>query len=305
MKFFEAVTGKIDKIVIAFASVVLAISLYLVHALSQDYEKKETIASLDTMLLFTKNMLDEEQQRALSLSLLLSQDTELLRAYAADDRKRVFGIVKAKIDRLARLQGYRFDVQVHDAQLRTYLRSWDFSIRGEKLASFREGLVLVRQRRTPLVSIEVGKRLNIKAISPILKHGTFEGSIEVIEGFEHLRKRLEEQGYRLYILLDRKYLPVARSLRQAPRVGEGYVLVGSVEDPGRFEALKGAQLSGMGSFGYFTRRGHLFGYFDLRNYHNDRLGYLLIGSANRVTFSKRLHHETPTAENNHTGVIIR
>jgi len=305
MKFFEAVTGKIDKIVIVFALVVLAISLYLVHTLSQDYRKKETIASLDTMLLFTKNMLEEEQQRALSLSLLLSQDTELLHAYAANDRKRVFEIITTKIDRLARLQGYRFDVQVHDAQLRTYLRSWDFSIRGEKLASFREGLVLVRQRRIPLVSIEVGKRLNIKAISPILKDGAFEGSIEVIEGFEHLRKRLEEQGRRLYVLLDRKYLPIALTLTKAPRVGKGYVLVGSVEDPESFEALKGAKLSGLGSFGYFTHRGHLFGYFDLRNYHNDRLGYLLITSANRVAFSKRAHHETPSVENNQTGVIIR
>ena len=72
MKLFEALTGKIDKIVIVFALAVLAVSLYLVHTLSQDYQKKETIASLDTMLLFTKNMLEEEQQRALSLSLLLS-----------------------------------------------------------------------------------------------------------------------------------------------------------------------------------------------------------------------------------------
>ena len=305
MTLFETLTGKIDKIVMIFAVTVLAVSMYLVYTLSQNYQKRETVASLDTMLLFTKNMLEEEQQRALSLSLLLSQDRELLRAYAADDRKRVFDIITAKIERLARLQGYRFDVQVHDRQLRTYLRSWDFSIRGEPLASFREGLVLVRQQKRPLVSIEVGKRLNIKAISPILKNETFEGSIEVIEGFEHLRKRLEEQGYRLYIVLDRKYLPIAITLAHAPRVGDRYVLVGSVEDPESFDALKGAPLTGLGSFGYFTRGGHLFGYFDLRNYHNDHLGYLLITSADRVTFSKRSRHETLTVENNQTGVIIR
>ncbi len=305
MKLFEAVTGKIDKIVMVFAVAVLAVSLYLVHTLSQDYQKKETIASLDTMLLFAKNMLEEEQQRALSLSLLLSQDKELLSAYGEDDRKRVFDIITAKIERLARLQGYRFDVQVHDRQLRTYLRSWDFSVQGEKLASFREGLVLVRQRHTPLVSIEVGKRLNIKAISPILKNGTFEGSIEVIEGFEHLRKRLEEQGYRLYIVLDRKYLPIAITLKDAPRVGQKYVLVGSVASPEGFDALRGAKLSDLGSFGYFTRQGHLFGYFDLRNYHDDRLGYLLITSTDRVTFTKQARHEIPRIETNPTGVIIR
>jgi len=305
MKVLEALTRRIDKIVLFFALAVLSVSLYLVYSLSRDYAQKETISSLDTMLTFTRNMLDEEQQHALSLSLLLSQDRELLGAYRADDRRRTFEVIAAKIERLERLQGYHFEVQVHDQDLRTYLRSWDFAIHGVPLASFREGLVLVKQTRKPVVSIEVGKRLNIKAISPILKKGRFEGSIEVIEGFGHLRKRLEEQGYHLYVLLDTKYLSIATTLAQAPRVGEHYVLVGSGKDQESFAALKGGSLRSLGSFGYFTRGGHLFGYFDLRNYHNDRLGYVLITSAHSVSFRQAVQHETPSVESNRTGVIIR
>ena len=105
MKVLEALTRRIDKIVLFFALAVLSVSLYLVYSLSRDYAQKETISSLDTMLTFTRNMLDEEQQHALSLSLLLSQDRELLGAYRADDRRRTFDVIAAKIERLERLQG--------------------------------------------------------------------------------------------------------------------------------------------------------------------------------------------------------
>ena len=305
MRFTETITRKIDKIVLFFALAVLSISLYLVYNLSQDYRKKETITSLDTMLTFTKNMLEEEQQRALSLALLLSEDREVLDAYGANDRQRVFAIITRKIKRLEQMQGYHFEVQVHDRELKTYLRSWDFSIQGVPLASFREGLVLARKSGKPLVSIEVGKRLNIKAIAPILHNGRFQGSIEVIEGFGHLRKRLAEQGYRLYILLDKRYLSIATTLAHAPLVSGRYVLVGDVEDREGLDALGSASLDALGSFGYFTRLGHLFGYFDLRNYHNDRLGYLLITSVKRASPVEEVRHETSSVEINRSGVIIR
>jgi dsDNA-binding SOS-regulon protein len=305
MRLFKTIFMSIDKIVLIFSLLVMALSLFLVYTLWQNYNRKETIATLDTMLLFSKNMLEEEQQRALSLSLLLSQDKELLSAYFANNRKRVDRIIYNKIESLARLQGYRFDVQVHDKNLQSYLRSWDYSEKGEPLASFREGLVLAKKSLKPLVSIEVGKRLNIKAISPIIQNGNFAGSIEVIEGFGHLRKRLAEQGFRLYIVLHKKFLPIAKTLSSAPGVGKEYLLVGSVEDMQSFDALKSANLKSLGSFGYFTHLGYLFGYFDLRNYDNERVGYLFITPTKRVKFSESARHESIRVDANKTGVIIR
>jgi hypothetical protein len=305
MKLLEHLSHRIDKIVLSVAIAVLTLSLYLVYALNQHYTQKETIASLDTMLQFTRNMLDEEQQHALSLSVLLSQDRELLRAYFDHDRNRTFSIIQHKLESLQRMQGYTFEVQVHDRQLCTYLRSWDFTIQGEPLAGFREGLVIVRDQHHPLVSIEVGKRLNIKAISPILRHRRFEGSIEVIEGFAHLRKRLSEQGYHLYVLLDKKYLPIALTLQEAPILSEKFALVGTVRDVESFDALCAMSLDDLGSFGYFTSGKHLFGYFDLRNYHNDRLGYLLITPVNTVRFSAEARHSASSIQQSNKGVIIR
>lgn len=282
------------------------LSFYFVYSLHISYAQKEAIQSLNNALLLTKNMLEEEQQRALSLSLLLAEDKTFLKYYHKNQRKKVFEIINEKIYSLETLQGYHFEVQVHDKNLHTYLRSWDYSIKDMPLASFREGLVMVKESRKPMVSIEVGKRLNIKAISPILEGNNFMGSIEVIEGFDHLQEKLLEQGYDVFILLNKKYLSIATTLKQHPVLKNKYVLVNTTTNKKRYDRLQKANLANLGSYGYFTSSGYAFGYFEIKNYHNETLGYCIVGKKKDISLASFHQESIPIhAESNGTGVTIR
>ena len=305
LNLVDKLIGKIDKIVFVFTVLVLFFSFYFVYTLKQSYAQKETVQSLDNALFLTRNLLEEDQQHALSLSLLLSQDKTFLEAFYKNDRKKAFEIISQKIKSLQKLQGYSFEVQVHDKDLHTYLRSWDYSAKNMPLASFRKGLVLVKERKKPLVSIEVGKRLNIKAISPIVKNGFFEGSIEVIENFGHLRKALSEHGYALLILLDKKYLHIATTLQHHPMVLNKFVLVNDSYDKHSFQSLKNSDLKNMRSYGYFTQDKYAFAYFSIKNFENQNLGYIVVVSQNSTPLMLKTHDETITEEVNHSGVIIQ
>ncbi len=302
---FEKLVGKIDKIVLTFTVVVLFASLYFVYTLKESYSQKETLQSLDNALFLTRNLLEEEQQHALSLSLLLAQDKTFLEAFYSNKRKKAFEIIEQKIKSLQKLQGYNFEVQVHDKNLHTYLRSWDYSIKNVPLASFRKGLVFVKKHKKPLVSIEVGKRLNIKAISPILKNGSFEGSIEVIENFEHLRKALAEHGYALFILLNKKYLNIATRVQDNPLIFNKFVLVNKSYDRHSFESLKKSNLHNLESSGYFTQDKYAFTYFSIKNFQNQNLGYFVIVFENSAPLMLKTHDEITTEEANSSGVIIQ
>ena len=301
---FDKIIKKIDTIIVVFAFVALAISLYLVYTLNVRYTQKETVQSLNNILMFTKNMLEDEQQRALSLSLLLSEDKMLLKNYESDRRKKVFEIINEKIQRLKALQGYTFEVQIHDKDLNTYLRSWDYNIKDIPLASFREGLVLAKKSQKPIVSIEVGKRLNIKAISPILNNNKFLGSIEVIEGFGHLRKKLSQQGYNFLILLDRKYLSIATSLKNHLIVAKQYVIVNDIYDKASYDRLQNINFKELGNYGYFSSLGYAFGYFEIKNYHDEKLGYCIVAKKQDIVLPS-LHQESVPLDCNRTGVRIR
>jgi len=305
MRILDFITAKINQIILIFTLMVLGIAFYFVYSLNLSYAEKETIQSLDTTLLLARNLLEEEEQHALSLSLLLSQNKSFLETFLAHDRKASFSMIRQKIKSLEKLQGYHYEVQVHDKDLRTYLRSWDFNITGVPLASFRKGLVMVKAQKKPLVSIEVGKRLNIKAISPILKEGVFQGSIEVIEDFSHLRKKLAEQGYTLFVLLNKKYLPIATSLKNHSKLSDRYLLVNTVYDQECFSALTNISLDNLGSYGYLTQEKFSFGYFSIQNFENEKLGYILVGTKNSMPLSKQAYHENEMREQNSSGVIIR
>ncbi len=305
MNLFDRLIGKIDKIVFIFTVLVLSFSFYFVYTLQQSYSQKETLQSLDNALFLTRNLLEEEQQHALSLSLLLAQDKTFLEAFYNNERKKAFEIIEQKIESLQRLQGYNFEVQVHDKNLHTYLRSWDYSVKNVPLASFRKGLVFVKEYKKPLVSIEVGKRLNIKAISPILKNGSFEGSIEVIENFEHLRKALAEHGYALFILLNKKYLNIATRMQHNPLILNKFVLVNKSYDKHSFESLKKSNLQNLQSSGYFTQDKYAFAYFSIKNFQNQNLGYFVVVFENSAPLMLQTHDEVTTEEVNSSGVIIQ
>ena len=305
MNLFDRLIAKIDKIVFIFTVLVLSFSFYFVYTLQQSYSQKETLQSLDNALYLTRNLLEEEQQHALSLSLLLAQDKTFLEAFYNNERKKAFEIIEQKIESLQRLQGYNFEVQVHDKNLHTYLRSWDYSVKNVPLASFRKGLVFVKEYKKPLVSIEVGKRLNIKAISPILKNGSFEGSIEVIENFEHLRKALAEHGYALFILLNKKYLNIATRVQHNPLILNKFVLVNKSYDKHSFESLKKSNLQNLQSSGYFTQDKYAFAYFSIKNFQNQNLGYFVVVFENSAPLMLQTHDEVTTEEVNSSGVIIQ
>jgi len=309
MQIVEKITAKINQIIAGASLVILGASFYFVYSLSQNYAQQETIRSLDTTLQLAKNLLEEDERYALSISLLLSQDKTFLHAYYHDNRKKAFDILLEKINSIKQFQNYNFDVQVHDKNLHTYLRSWDFSITNVPLASFREGLVKVKESKKPLVSIEVGKRLNIKAISPIVKNGEFQGSIEVIESFEHLRKKLAEQGYALFVLLDKKYSKIATTLKNHPSLNDKFILINTLYNTNALNSLKNEDLTKLQTYGYFIQDKFSFGYFQMKNFKNERVGYIVVASQNSTLMNTQAYHESKgeVVKQNSTNaeVIIR
>lgn len=292
MEVVKKITAKINQIIAGASLVILGTSFYFVYSLNRHYAQQETIQSLDTTLQLAKNLLEEDEHHALSLSLLLSQNKSFLHAYYHGNRQKAFDILVQKINSINQFQGYNYDVQVHDADLHTYLRSWDFNITNVPLASFRHGLVQVKELKKPLVSIEVGKRLNIKAISPILKNGKFQGSIEVIESFEHLRKKLEEQGYALFVLLDKKYLNIATTLKNHPLLSDTFILVNTLYDSNAFNSLKNEDLRKLQTYGYFMQDKFSFGYFQMKNFKDKPFGYMVVATRNSMSMNTQAYHES-------------
>ena len=272
MGFLSSKTNKYLFIILILTSFFISLIFYFLNNINNS---NNLLNKLENSLTTTKNLFEEQKRYALSLAILLSEDKEIISSFIKQDREESFEIVNKKIKTLKQLQNSNFEIQIHNKNLTTYLRSWDISIKDVPLGFFRQGLVKVIKQKKPLVSIELGKRLNIKAISPIIKNNEYIGSVEVIVDFEYLSQELKKKGYELFVLLDNEHLKIAKDLKSNKKI-ENYVLINKTN----IHNLENLDLNNLKDYGYISNKNYSFVYFSYYDLHNIHLGYILTGIKN-------------------------
>jgi hypothetical protein len=128
----------------------------------------------------------------------------------------------------------------------------------------------------------------------------------VIESFDHLQKKLSEHGYALFILLDKKYLNIASSLKKHPLVLNRFILVNNSYDKHSLQSLKNSHINKLQSYGYFTQDTYAFAYFSIKNFSNKNLGYFVVVLQNSAPLVLKTYDESVQKDaNNSHKVIIR
>lgn len=297
MKFYNL---KTNKYLLILFLITLCFIIFIFYLLTNINNNEKLVSKLENSLILTKNNFEEQKKYALSLAILLSEDKEINDSFLKKDREESFKIVNKKISLLKQQQNSNFEVQIHNKDLSTYIRSWDLSIKDIPLASFRHGLVKVKETKEPSVSIELGKRLNIKAITPFIHNNKFIGSIEVIIGFEQLTKELNKKGYDIYILLNNKYLNIANKLKDNKKVQNFTIVNKNHLNTNIFNHIK---LDILKDYGYFTDENLAFSYFSFYSLKREKLGYVIISSKNNTNIKINNAYKKKITNIN-SGVII-
>ncbi len=230
---------KIYILFVALFITILLVILVFYNLYSKAYKDELINNYISKNIDILNENLDTEKRYALSLSLLISQNPIIKKALELNNQKMALKEIKGILGDIKKSTNIdNIDIQIHTKDLRAFARNWDNSnYFGTKLGSFRKGLVIVKKSKEPLVSIELGKRLNIKAISPIFgKNRKFIGSIEVIMGFENIKKRLKKFNLKMIVLLDEDYIDIAVDIKNHKKIGR-YYIVGKKYNKGLYEKL--------------------------------------------------------------------
>jgi Tfp pilus assembly protein PilX len=170
-KGFAIFTFRSLLVLMLLLTLTLSVSAYTIFRINQKIHQESLEKQVEAALGYAQETIEARKRAALSVALILSRSPSIIQAYQADDRQAIFKEVSTYLEGMETLSGFGpIDVQFHTRGLEAWVRSWDQSSYGMPLSSFRKGLVHVKETKTPQVSIELGKRLNIKAISPILHH---------------------------------------------------------------------------------------------------------------------------------------
>lgn len=186
--------------------------------------------------------MDRQIQQTSSLSIALAGNESIAAALKNRDRKAALEAVDKIMSSFDTYDdNSKFWIQLHTPDLKVFMRSWNKEEFGAPLESFRKGLVYVKNSQKPFASIELGKKLNFKAIAPVSLGGEYVGSLEVIKNFDEAVKNFADKKISLLVLMDNKFMDIAEWMADYPILGD-FIVCHREYDGKLFEELKNDDL---------------------------------------------------------------
>lgn len=247
---------------------------FLIYRANHNLYIEDAKNSVASVLNLTQELIAHEKQLSLSMALMLSQNEAIKQSYLLKDRNKAFEVMREEMHKIKHyLQIEHLDVQLHTQESHAWVRSWDFESYGEDLKPFRKGLETLRQTKLPLVSIELGKRLNIKALCPIFDKETYIGSLEVIMGFDEISAKLKDKKIHFLVLMDKEFLEIGEWMKELEQMND-FVIVSNSCGKECHGILKPLISSEILENGFARMEGMLFGFTPLFDIEAKRIGYI-------------------------------
>ena len=212
----------IKKLAIFFGFIViLSIALFFYYKQEATQNKLKNIK--DQLSVTLDAQLKAHEMEDLRMALMLSKNSALIDALENDDEDLGYEILNDIVTTLQKNTGKRIRAQVITNELNIFARSWDNVYAGMPLGDYRLDLKYFDTHTNPRSSIEIGRRLGVKATVPVYKEGKFLGFVEVISFFKSITDFFRSIGVDLYVLLDVQYIDTAVLMMQNLSVQQ-YVL---------------------------------------------------------------------------------
>jgi hypothetical protein len=257
-------------------SLFIAILLYFLYKYNNILNQRTLDILVSNQVQIAQNELENQKNQALSLALMFSKNQDIIKNLEESNHIELKKELVKLIEIIKTYTRHDIDIQIHTKDLEVFTRSWEDKDFGLKLESFREGLVKVKNTKEPYVSSELGKRFNIKAIAPNFdKNSVFIGSVEVIVDFSFLIERLKAFGIGSIVLLETKYLDIAK-YHNNNKVLENFVVLQNSFNKTLFETLsKNPKYLKNDKF-YYETNDRIITQIPLGSFENSSVGVLVI-----------------------------
>ncbi|MGE4462612.1 MAG: cache domain-containing protein [Arcobacter sp.] len=262
--------------ILLFILVVITL-LYFLNKYNNIIHKNQIDILVSNRVEMVQNELTNQKNQALSLAILFSKNQNIINNLEQNNPKE---LKKELLKLLNNIKTYtnqnNIQVQIHTKDLKVFVRSWEDKDVGLNLESFRKGLVKVKETKEPFVSNELGKRFNIKAISPIFnKNDEYIGTIEVIMDYSDLKNRLKYMGIEIIPFLEKKYLQIAEYYKDNITLAD-YVVIQQEYDKKLYDFLLQHKEYLSNENFYYENKNRIITQIPLGNIDNQSVGVMVI-----------------------------
>jgi len=265
--------------IIIFLIVIFTL-LFFLKKYNEIIKKKQIDILVSNNIEFIHSEISYQKKHALSLAILFSKNRNIIKALQYNQQEKIKNELETLLTTISNYTNLEnIQIQVHTKDLKVFFRSWENKDEGLNLTSFRHGLVKVKKTKQPFVSNELGKRLNIKAISPIFQNDKYIGSLEVIMDYSSLKQKLKSAEIEMIPLLHNKFLNIATYHTKNKKIYD-YVLIEKNYNKNLYNILfHNKNILSQKKF-YYEIDDTIITLIPLGSYKNETTGYLLVSFKN-------------------------
>jgi hypothetical protein len=221
---------------LVFVSILAIIFLFAIYYKNEVKEQK-IYNIMDQLRLILDSQLKTHEMDDLKVALILSKSEGLVNALENDDEDLGYKILSDITSSIQKNTHNLIRAQIITKELNIFARSWDDIYAGVPIGDYRIDLQYFKTHTNPRTSIEIGRRLGIKATVPVYKNGEFLGFVEVISFFKSMTNFFRSMGVDLYVLLNVKHTDTAVLMMQNLTI-DNYVLANRNYNYSHLQTLK-------------------------------------------------------------------
>ena len=222
--------------------------------------------------LFEK-IVDEEKLNAFAISLILSQNSDVVRCFESGKHGECMDVTKKYKDILSAVPFYTgVKIHFHTQSTRSLARSWSDEFYNDDLSSFRHSLLQIHHSLLPKALVEMGRcGVFMRGISPVFSDGNFIGSAEIMLDFEHVIAQINRMGNDIFILVDKRF--ETDCFYDKIGVIKDFIVVNSAPD---YDVLSILATLDFGAQSFIKKDGHYFYVRAFSDENGTKLGYIIL-----------------------------
>jgi len=265
-------------------SLIMSISVIFMVSLSGQREMTKNVHESETQALkmFTEKSLLVKKTIAMTNVLSIAQNKNFITALKTGNKELALVTGEKLLKSFKKYSQFKnIKIHLHTPDARSFMRVWKPKKNGDDLSSFRHTINHVIKTKKPLVAIELGKAgPTFRGLSPIFdENKKYLGSIEFMMGFSsNIAEIKRVVGGEALVLLDQKYLSIAKKLGDNPKVGK-YVVAQDTKMINQ-DLLKDMQAENSMNFSEHNILNNFFiTKVPLKDFQDNVIGYIVLGKS--------------------------
>ncbi len=213
-------------------------------------------------------------------ALAIANDANLAEALEQNNRNLAISSIKNISARYKADTSFKnIKIHIHDKDVRSFLRDWEPNQFGDDLSGFRHTINKLKVDKKALSAIEVGRvGLTIRGLAPIIRDGTYLGSIEFMQGFESVVKQFLAEDEYVEVLMNDNLLSVADFTKDIKKVSS-YVLSQKTIDDTFFANSTKIDIAKLLRDGYLLDSNYFYTFSYIKDFKDQNIGIYLLGAS--------------------------